>query len=75
MRKVTVSGVTKPYDVFIGKGILEKAGEIISSVSESNRIVIITDDNVDRLYSKKVINILENSGFQTFKFVPCFGIG
>ena len=69
MIKVTVSGVTKPYDVFIGKGILEKAGEIISSVSKSNKIVIITDDNVDKLYSEKVINILENSGFQTFKFV------
>ncbi len=69
MRKVTVSGVTNPYEVFIGSGILEKAGEIISSVVTSNKIIIITDDNVDRLYSEKVINILENSGFQVFKFV------
>ncbi len=69
MRKVTVSGVTKPYDVFIGKGILEKAGEIISSVVKSNKIVIITDDNVDKLYSEKVISILKNSDFQVFKFV------
>lgn len=69
MRKITVSGVTKPYEVFIGSGILEKAGEIISSVVNSNKIVIITDDNVDKLYSEKVINILENSGFQVLKFV------
>ena len=69
MRKVTVSGVTRPYDVFIGKGIIEKAGEIISSVVNSKKVVIITDDNVDRLYSKKATNILENSGFQVYKFV------
>lgn len=73
MRKVTVSGVAKPYDVFIGKGILEKAGEIISPLVNSNKIVIITDDNVDKLYSKKIISILEASGFQVLKFVFSHG--
>ncbi len=73
MRTVKVLGVKKPYEVLIGKGILAKLGEVLKSVTDAEKTVIITDDNVDRLYSDKVKAILEKSGFKVLKFVFTHG--
>ena len=48
MEKVTINA-SRSYDVLIGNGILDRAGELISAVLKAKRACIITDDNVDRL--------------------------
>ncbi len=68
-RKVTVSGVTKPYDIIIGNNILNILPDKIKELTGAKNVVIITDDNVDRLYSEKLLSIVNDAGFNTLKFV------
>ncbi len=68
-KKVTVKGVKKPYDVIIGNNILNIIPDKIKEFSKAKNVVIITDDNVDKLYSDRVINYVQSAGFNTLKFV------
>ncbi len=67
--KVTVKGVKKPYDIFIGRDILDIIPEQIKELTSAKTVLIITDDNVDKFYSKKVSDILESEDFRVLKFV------
>ena len=73
MKKVNVLGVKNPYEVLIGKGILNELGTVLKSVVKAEKAVIITDDNVDRIYSQKVKEILQEAGFEVLKFVFIHG--
>lgn len=73
MNRAYVSGVKRPYEILIGKGILNELAEVMEKNTKAQRIVIITDDNVDKYYSETVMNILENAGYKTFKFVFSHG--
>ena len=57
------------YDITIGSGILSESGNIIKDIKKPCRSVIITDSNVDGLYSETVIKSLENAGFSVVKYV------
>lgn len=68
LKTVSVNA-SKKYDVLIGKGLIDKAGEKIKEIISPCKCAIITDDVVDNLYSERVINSLKNSGFDVVKFV------
>lgn len=51
------------YDVLIGSGLLENAGELIAKLIPACRTAVITDDIVQDLYGEKVKNSLEKAGF------------
>lgn len=53
----------KAYDVLIGSGLMEQAGECLSRVAAPCRAAIITDDTVDALFGEKVQLSLQNTGF------------
>ncbi len=72
-KKVTVKGVKKPYDIIIGNNILNIIPDKIKEFSKAKNVVIITDDNVDKLYSEKVIGFIQSAGFNTLKFVFLHG--
>ena len=57
------------YDITIGKGILENVGCLLSQIKKPCSAVIVTDSNVDKLYSEKVTKSLEEAGFDIKKFV------
>lgn len=59
---------SKTYDVVVGRGLLDRAGELISGVIKPCKVALITDDTVDKLYSKKVIESIEKAGFTVVKF-------
>jgi len=61
--------VNDAYDVLIERGLIHQSGQIIKSLSSAETCVIITDDNVDRIYSDIVETSLRNSGFAVEKFV------
>ena len=63
MRTVHVS-TGKPYDIFIERGLLDKAGEYAKSLSSATRAVLITDTNVAPLYKWRVLNSLSAAGFE-----------
>lgn len=68
MITITVNASVK-YDVIIGSGLLENCGKYVSSVTGAEKIALITDDNVDRIYSGTVEKSLKESGFDVRKFV------
>ncbi len=68
-KTITLKGVKKPYDIIIGKDILNIIPEKLKELTKAKTVVIITDDNVDKLYSAKVSGLIQNSGFKTLKFV------
>lgn len=68
MQIVTVNA-TKTYDVLIGASLLERVGEISRKRIGACNCVIITDTNVDKLYSKVVESSLSNAGYKVSKFV------
>lgn len=68
MITITVNASVK-YDVIIGSGLLENCGKYVSSVTVAEKIALITDDNVDRIYSGTVEKSLKESRFDVRKFV------
>lgn len=68
MKKLTVN-VNSGYDILIEKGLLDRAGELIKSVLNSNKITLISDTNVFPLYGNKVKESLEEQGYQVFTYV------
>lgn len=68
MRKFTVN-VENGYDILIEKGLLAKAGELIKSVLPSNKITLISDSNVYKLYGDKVKASIEAQGYQVFTYI------
>ena len=67
MRKVDVKASSE-YDILIGKGLLDKAGELIKQVKKPCSAVIITDSNVDLLYSERLKESIVREGFEVYKF-------
>lgn len=68
MKTVEVDAAVR-YNVVIDKGILPKSGDMIKEVTSAERVAVITDDTVDKLYSDVVMKSLSDAGFETFKFV------
>ncbi len=66
---ITVDGVSRPYDCIIGSGVISCLGEKLSSLTKAKKVLLLTDDNVDILYSEKVLNLIKSAGFECFKFV------
>lgn len=60
---------SKPYQVLIGKDLLRKTGALVSGVVKGRRAVIVTDGNVDKLYSDICQNSLTAAGFICHKLV------
>ncbi len=74
MRKITVKG-NGGYDIFIGGGILNNAGEHIRSVSKASRAIVISDSNVFPLYGEALLASLYQNGFEANSFVFPAGEG
>lgn len=67
--KIVSVKASQDYDIIIEKGLLTQTGEIVSKLAKSRKVAIITDDIVDTLYSKIVIDSLQSSGFEVCKYV------
>ncbi len=57
-----------PYDVLIGPGLLERAGELIAGVCAPCRAAIVTDTTVDALYGEAAERSLQGAGFSTLRY-------
>ncbi|MDE5556144.1 MAG: 3-dehydroquinate synthase [Ruminococcus sp.] len=72
MKKVSVK-TSSPYEVLIERGSIKKCGELIAGITKSRKVAVITDNIVNEIYSKTVINSLEENGFECALF--CFENG
>ncbi|MGC1402770.1 MAG: 3-dehydroquinate synthase family protein, partial [Thermodesulfobacteriota bacterium] len=50
---------TFSYDIFIGQGIIDRLGVILSKGNRANRYVIVTDSQVSTLHGKGVLKTLK----------------
>lgn len=53
----------RSYPIIIEKGIINRVGEKITNVYKGKKILIITDDNVNKYYGEIVCNSLRDSNF------------
>lgn len=66
-----VVGLSKPYTVSIGAGILDNVGEIAKrAAAGAKKALIVSDGNVAPLYLSRIKNAFQKSGFKanTFSF-------
>ncbi|MFT9057310.1 MAG: 3-dehydroquinate synthase [Ethanoligenens sp.] len=54
----------RPYDIHLGRGILNDIGSLAASVARTKKAVIVTDTNVGPLYGAQVRASLEAAGFE-----------
>lgn len=62
-----------PYEILIDKNLLQYSGEHIKKFSSANKVLIITDDIVNELYTNTLTESLIKSGFEVFLFVLANG--
>ena len=58
-----------PYDVVIERGLMKNIGKSTLEYIAPCNCLIVTDDNVDRLYGKACEDSLKQAGFNVNKFV------
>lgn len=68
MEKIKINTVPS-YTVELGHGLTEKAGELIKSYTSSDRIMIVSDENVFGLHGKKLLAALRAAGYKCGSFV------
>lgn len=65
MKNLTVSLGEKSYDIIIERGIFNRIGEEIKKVYDGNKLVVVTDENLNRIYGKLLKEQLLNKGFSS----------
>ncbi len=68
MKTITVNA-SKQYNIIIDSDILSKSGELAAKAVGVCNCAVITDSNVDKLYSRTLIESLEGAGYNVSKFV------
>jgi len=64
-----VETATQRYPIFVGYGLLDKLGEELKKVTSSHVAIVISDENVSRLYGDRVEKVLRNAGFAVNSFI------
>ncbi len=67
MKTVSVEA-SRSYEVLIGRGLLDEAGERIRAVSKAETAVIVAGDLVRPLYAGRVQATLERAGFRVLVY-------
>ena len=67
MRRVHINASTE-YDVLIGEGLIDHAGELTKKAIKPCKAAIISDDTVDELYGDRVQISFNYSGFDTVRY-------
>ena len=68
MKKLTVN-VNRGYDILIEKGLIARAGELVSGVLSGRKLALISDTNVYPIYGDGVKASLEAEGYTVFKYI------
>ena len=68
MEKIHV-GTGRSYDVFIGRGILDRAGALPGKTGDARKAVLVCGENVRRLYADRVREALAKEKVEVFDFV------
>ena len=59
---MTVDLGDRSYDILVGKGLLSEAGSLIQPLLDEPRVVVITDEIVEKQWLKPLISSLDAAG-------------
>ena len=68
MRTIKVQ-TGRPYDILIERGLIDRCGQFIKEVSKAQKVCVVTDSNVEKIYAQRVIDSIKEQGFETKLFV------
>ena len=57
-----------PYDIIIKKESLLEVGRWVAQLWQQQKVVLVTDDNVEPVYGREVASQLRSEGFEVFTF-------
>ena len=60
---------SRSYEVRIGAGIMKSVGNDVSALFSAEKCVIVTDNNVNKLYAEAVVKSISDAGIEVFKYV------
>ncbi len=60
---------SRSYDIYIGEGLLERAGELTSGLKLGKKILIVSDDTVAALYLDRLRGVLTACGYECTSYV------
>ncbi len=69
MRTLDVNIPGREYKIYIENGLLDACADLLSPFVEGKKAALITDTNVDPLYSARLAAQLEKAGAKPFKIV------
>lgn len=75
MKIINVKIPEREYKIYIEKGLLSKCAELLTPFAAGKKAAVITDSNVDPLYSETVLKELQSAGAKPFKIVVEAGEG
>lgn len=67
MQTLRVNIPNREYDIKIGKGIFDKAGDFIGKIHKQCKVAVVTDSNVGPIYGARLLASLKNAGFEPFE--------
>ena len=59
---VPVSLAGRSYDILIGPGLIDRAGELSAGLLASQRVIVVTDETVAPLYGARLVASFEKAG-------------
>lgn len=69
MKTIEVNLPNSSYELLIKRGIINNIGYEVKKVYKGDKVAIVTDENVDRLYGDIVEQSLKSQGFDILKMV------
>ena len=60
---------SKTYNIHIGTGLMDKAGEYLRTVTKGDSIMLVSGDIVSELHAPRVRKALEGAGYRVEQFV------
>ena len=72
MRRIEVN-TGKPYEILVERSISGRVGAELLKVAKVKRVMVVTDETVEKLYFARVKSSLDAAGIEVFKFVITSG--
>jgi 3-dehydroquinate synthase len=69
MKSIHVDLGKDSYDIHIGKGLLDQAGQYVRQLVTAERLAVISDTTVDELYGGRLQTALEKAGYDVHRIV------